>query len=169
MNEVPILQELLRDKEWVEKNLEEDVTKFNKIEHTTKNFIDNSNSIIEFDDPTDANYYLDRYMKVLKIFYNHSKHKINTDKTALLVISKPKHKDIKEEIRIEDEVEEMKPKPQICMLGWHINERIKMDTNINIAIGIIHKIINNLQLIKNLMHLETRKMVATSMILSKMS
>ena len=86
----------------------------------TENFINNSNSVIEFKDPTDANFYLDRYMKVLQIFYNDSKLKINMDKTALLVISKPKHQAIKEEIRIEDELEVVKPKAQLQILGWNL-------------------------------------------------
>ena len=104
-NEVPLLHELLKDEEWINKNLEEDVTKIDDIEHTTDNFIDDSNSVIEFNDPTDANFYLDRFLKVLKIYYNDNKLQINTDKTSLLVISKQKHNHIKEEIRIEDDTE----------------------------------------------------------------
>ena len=52
-NEVPKLHELLADEEWVERNLNEEVTKFKEINHVTANFIDDSNSVNEFEDPTE--------------------------------------------------------------------------------------------------------------------
>ena len=53
--------------------LKETVTKFSKTEHTAANFIDDSKLVIEFDDPTDTNFYIERYKKVRKIIYNDSK------------------------------------------------------------------------------------------------
>ena len=94
---------MLEDDEWVKENLKENIIKFFKIEHNTANFIDDSNSVIKFEDPSEATTYIDRFLKVLKIYYNNQTLKVNADITSLLVIAKPKHQDYKEEIRIEDE------------------------------------------------------------------
>ena len=57
----------------------------------------------------------------IQIFYSDSKLKITTDKTFLLVLYKPKHKEIKEEIKIENDDETFYPKQHIIILEWIIN------------------------------------------------
>ena len=56
--------------EWTTKNLKEDITKYNDIEHNTINFVDDSNSVVAFSDPDEINHYLDRFFRVLKIYFN---------------------------------------------------------------------------------------------------
>ena len=36
----------------------EEITNYNEIDHTNVNFVDDSNSVVTFHDPTDANHYL---------------------------------------------------------------------------------------------------------------
>ena len=81
-------------------NPNEEKTEFKEVEHNTVNFIDDSNSNIPFSDPTEATFYIERFFKILRIYYNNSKLKINADKTSFLVLWNPKHKEIKEEIII---------------------------------------------------------------------
>ena len=84
-------------------------------------------------------------------------------------MSKGKHKRIKEEIRIEDEIETVYPKPQIRILGWIINERMRLDSNLNLTIGVIHSILNNLKPIEKYITKEKKVKIATSHIISKIS
>ena len=105
----------------------ENVTDYNEMNHIMANFINDSNSVIEFEDPMEANYYIDIFFKLLKIYYNYSKLKMNADKTSLIVIAKPKHDDVKEEIRIVGTLEAIRPKQQIKILRWTVHECLKMD------------------------------------------
>ena len=42
-------------------------------------------------------------MKILHTYFNDSNLELNTDKTAFLVIAKPMHQAVKDEMRIEDD------------------------------------------------------------------
>ena len=87
--EVPILFKLLYNQEWIQRNFEEDVKIYKDLDHETINFIDDSNLVISFGDPSEASEYLDRYCKILKRYYTDMKLQLNPDKTTLLVFSKP--------------------------------------------------------------------------------
>ena len=163
-NEVPAIHKLIEDTEWTEKNLEETGTKFTDNEHNTVNFIDDSNSMISFADPTEANKYIERFFSILKIYYNDMKLKMNSDKTSLLIISKPNLDKYKN-----DEEEVIKPKPQIKLLGWTMNERSKQDSNLNIVIGSITRILINLKPIEKYMNVKARTTVASNKMMSRLS
>ena len=60
--------------------------------------MDDSNSIISFKDPTEANHILDRYFRVLKYFYRQNKLMLNPEKMNVLVVAKPAIKAEAEEI-----------------------------------------------------------------------
>ena len=112
--------------------------------------------------------YIDRFFKILKTYYNDQKQKINTDKTLLLVLAKPKHQDFKDEIRRKEETETVHQKQQIRVLGWVVNEQVRMDTHINTLTGSIHATISNLKPIEKYMDIRTKKMLASSHMISKL-
>ena len=76
-NKILLLHKLLKDEEWEEENLQEPIIAFKEIDHNTANYIDDSNSIIKFEDLKEANNYLDKFFRVLKVYYYDSKLKIN--------------------------------------------------------------------------------------------
>ena len=78
--EVSKLQELMEDEEWLESKRKVKKEKYKEVEHTVVNFVDDSNSVISFADPTEANMYLDRYFKILGYFYKQNKLVINPEK-----------------------------------------------------------------------------------------
>ena len=118
VNEIPIIHKLLENKEMMNIMMDEDPTKTSKIEHEVQQFIDDSNSTITFDDPTDAKEYLNKYFQLLKIFYNASKLQLNDDKTNLMVINSPALEVTAKTIILETEKETVKEKNHLKILGW---------------------------------------------------
>ena len=57
------------------------------------NFVDDSNSVISAKPSEDLEEYVNSYFKLLEIYYNSQKLKINTDKTQILVCAMPRFLD----------------------------------------------------------------------------
>ena len=79
-NEVPILDNLLDNQEFIKKNLDMDKIDRKDIKQETVNFVDDSNTVIQFKDPNKANELIDIFFKVLRLYYNTMKLKLNIDK-----------------------------------------------------------------------------------------
>ena len=92
-NEVPVLQELIKDKEWLEEKLKLDYIEYTNVEHTTTNFVDDANSMISFEEESEANHYVNRYFKILQHYYDLNKLKLNLEKTSILVVAKKTKRD----------------------------------------------------------------------------
>ena len=88
-NEVPLLQNIMKNREICE---EIGVPFYEELptEHIVVNFVDDSNSIISAKRGEDLEEYVNNYFKLLEIYYNSQKLKINTDKTQILVCSMPR-------------------------------------------------------------------------------
>ena len=167
-NEVPALQNLMKNNEWMRKNMKKEPKEFKDLEHTTVNFIDDSNSVISFGDANEAEEYVQTYFEVLKIYYNDMKLKLNPEKTTLMVISRPNQKRIKENIKIVEEDEEIRPDPQIKILGWYSNERLDQETNINMTINTINSMLNKLKPVEKVLTTKTRIMISRSLMISRL-
>ena len=168
-NEIPRLHQLMKNKKWMKENLNQNVVEYTEVEHTTVNFVDDSNSIISFKDSTEMNYYLDRYMQVLKTYYNQMKLKINSEKTNIMIVSRNQRKAETTDLRYEDEKEVVIPKAQIRILGWIMNQRMSMNSNATIAISEVSRMLHNLRNLKHLMSEKTRLIIANSFMKSKLS
>ena len=66
------------------------LVQFNNIIHKTINFVDDSTAIISFKDHSYMKTYLEAYFSLIYEFYSINRLKINSDKTCLLIINKPK-------------------------------------------------------------------------------
>ena len=111
-----------------------------KVDHTVVNFVDDSNSLMSFSDPTHANHYIDRYFLILKYFYNQNKLLLNPEKTNIMIIAKPAIKSEADDIRIVTEKEDVHPKKTIRILGWEMSAQLSMDQHQNKVIGKIKNI-----------------------------
>ena len=76
----------MKNKKWMKENMKQEVTAYTEVDHTTINFVDNSSSIVSLKESDQMNYYLDKYMEILKIYYNKMKFKIYSVKTTLMII-----------------------------------------------------------------------------------
>ena len=168
-NEIPRLHLLMKNQKWMRENLKLDVEKYTEVEHTTVNFVDDSNSIVTFKDSTEINYYIDKFMMILKTYYNQMKLKINSDKTCIMIVSRNQRKHETVDIRYEDEKEVVIPKAQVRILGWIMNQRMDMSTNASNVISEVNLMIHNLRNLKLLMSEKTRLMIANAFMKSKLS
>ena len=61
------------------------------IKHEVTNFLDDSNTIISAKDEEILKKYLEKYTKLMKIFYSTNFLKMNWSKTSIVVIPKKEH------------------------------------------------------------------------------
>ena len=103
------------------------------VDHCVVNFVDGSNSVITEDPGMDIEEYTNSYFKLLEIYYNSQKLKINTDKTQLLVCAMPRFiNQIKNMIiQTPDDTENVKSQEQIKILGYLFNGRGNIDNQMN--------------------------------------
>ena len=94
--------------------------------------MDDSNSVIIFEDIKDMKTYLNTYFLILKIFYNLNKLKINDKKTNLMMINNPKHKYTTKEITIQTDKDTIHPKEKFVVLGWTLNRRFDCSDHLNV-------------------------------------
>ena len=144
-NEVPLLHNLMKDKEWTVRNVGKEPESYDAIQHETISFIDDSNSIIMFDNPEDAQRYIEDFFQLLQIYYSDMRLALNTDKTTLMVVSRPNLSRYKHMIKLEDVKETIRPKAQIKMLGWLQNERMDQSTNLSASISAVNMILTKLK------------------------
>ena len=89
-NEVPFAHKLLLNPEHV--GLPKELKNEEKeISHNVHNFVDNSSSVISSNDDTKLINYLEKYTKLLKIFYSMNILKINQTKTIMMVVPNRKN------------------------------------------------------------------------------
>ena len=61
--------------------MQENVVEYNSAEHAIINSVDNSNSVINFNDADEINFILERYFKIQKKYYNLMKLNTRPDQT----------------------------------------------------------------------------------------
>ena len=168
-NEIPLIHELMNNKDWMNNHMKKEITKFTNVSHVTVNYIDDSNNVIGFEDSDEANYYLNEFFQVLKIVYNSNKLQLNSNKTGLLCIARNQKREKKEDIYLYDLPKNIKCKPQLKILGWFVNERLSYDSTINQNIGLVQKTINELQPITKFLNVKQKTMIANSHLVPKIS
>ena len=166
-NEVGKLHKLLEDKEWVEEQLKVRHEEYNA-EHTVVNFVDDSNSLISFGDPTHANHYLDRYFRILILYYRQNKLLLNPEKTNVMIVARPATKREADDIRIVTDTEEVKPKQTIKVLGWEMCENLTMDIHLNKVIGKVKNLMARAEEFKNYMTEKQRLRFANAYMVSSL-
>ena len=88
-NELPILHRLINSEIYY-KLVDNDSLRTNNVSHEVRNFVDDSTSILGFKDHSNIKIYLEKYYKLLQGYYNANKLKVNSDKTKLIIVNKPK-------------------------------------------------------------------------------
>ena len=157
-NEVPLLQNILKNKEVCE-TIGIEPQDDGSIDHVVVNFVDDSNSVISADPGTNLEEYTNSYFRLLEIYYNSQKLKINTDKTQILVCSMPRFIDeIKDlEIITPPNIENVKPKAQIKVLGFLINGRGNIDNQLNALGSVVGGLLHIANKYKKIMTKPARK------------
>ena len=149
----------------------EDKINTEKVEHETVNYVDDSNNCIIFEDPSEVDEYLDNFFKVLTAYYNLSKLKLNEDKTALMISSKPKHREEYKDVTIktnEDE-DDVKQQKQVKILGFLTNQRGNNDSQISKVISEVSHMFNIANKSRKYMNDRTRKAFINCHVMGKLN
>ena len=168
-NEVTVLHKLLEDEEFMEEQLKRPKMDNKNVEHDCTNFVDDSNSVVQFSNPEEANNYIKNYFDLLKLFYNTNELQINDDKTNLLAINKPNKKKQAEELELKTEKKLVKPQEQIKLLGWIVNKRMDLESNANEMIKQVSNMLHIGNGVAKYMSEKTRIKYAKSYMMSRVT
>ena len=167
-NEIPLLYKLLNNK-WYKTITGENIITFKNIQHLTVNFVDDSNSVISFNDQNQLKTYLESYYKLLHNFYNINKLKINPDKTNLLLIFKDKYKQSLKNFHFVAEKYKIYSKNTLKILGFYIQSDLKYDTEINKLVSTLHNRINTIRQVNSYTDFKTRLKFLNANVISKLN
>merc|ERR1712240_548772 len=68
--------------------------------HETINYVDDSTNIVTTNDSAKIQSYINDYYRLLETYYDINKLKINTDKSKILIIYRPGHKQMTDKIQL---------------------------------------------------------------------
>ena len=114
---------------------------------------------------------LNNYLRLMAEYYNVQKFKINEDKTALMINSKPRFRDEYKDIKIEtaENFDDVYQSEVITILGYKINKRGTMDTQIAKTVGECHSKLNLADKQRKYLCTATRARFVTSVIISRIN
>lgn len=89
INEVPLISKLMNTKLYILITNNSQMVSNNITDHTTIQYVDDSNNIITSENSKDIKEYINKYFKLLEGYYNLNKLKLNPDKSKLMIMCKP--------------------------------------------------------------------------------
>ena len=107
----------------------------NNIQHNIVQYIDDSTNIIACKDNNKLQIYINIYFKILEEFYNTNKLLINSDKTKLLIITKPGLRHITSTIKLQANKYLIEQSKKIKVLGIFISSKLDNIVTINSVIS----------------------------------
>ena len=112
---------------------------------------------------------MEKYYKLIEAHYTINKLKINADKTAFILISKPKHHQYLRDKLFMAGNYKIIPKQSIKVLGSYIDSDLKLNTEINKLCSILHNRINQIKKIIPVTDFNTRKSFLNSHVIGKLN
>ena len=166
-NEIPLLQKYMKmdqNNPFIIKN----VKKYNKIEHLTVNFVDDSTNVITFNDTNHIKSYLTDYYNIINDFYSANKLKINADKTKILINNIPKFNTLLKNFYFMANGYTIKPSNTIKILGVYLRNDLKIDTQIGRLCAELHNRLYQLKKLTKFTSFSTRNIFIKSYVIGKL-
>ena len=135
--------------------------------HDVTQYIDDSSSIIAFNDKHIVESYLKVYLLVLKNYYSMCKLKLNETKTVLLAVSQKKSD--KQSLKIEVQGEIIKSVNQIKMLGCISNTEGNSVSDLNRTLSICYNSLERIKKARKLIDNKTCGIFVKSYVMSRLS
>ena len=154
------------DKKWLEEYIIQNPKIYETVEHNTANYVDDSNTVLSFKIPEEAEGYLNLFFKVLEHYHKVMRLKLNPDKTNILMIGRP-NKDKFKDIKLKNETNVVKPKSQIKILGWLTNGRLSMDNQISSVLSTLNFRMNQISSLSKYMNEKARLKFANCHLISR--
>ena len=136
-NEIPLLSQLMINDQY--QLITGSKTKnFRDIEHLTVNYIDDSSSVISFPNCADIKTYITNYYNLLHHFYEINNLSVNSDKTKLLMMYRPKHQAALSSFSFNANGHTIKPIKVLKILGFYFRHDLKLDSQVGKICSELH-------------------------------
>ena len=164
----PVLQKAIHNNLY-KKITKQDPIKFKNTNHITINFVDDSTSIISFNEHNQIKNYLETYFNLLSCFYNSNNLKINSDKTKLLLIHPPKLNPTLCNFSFKANNYFIQRTKKLKILGTFLSDTLSLEYKINqIVSQITHKIFECSK-VKAYTNFKTRLQMMNALVISRIS
>ena len=167
-NELPLLNRHMHSN-WFNKITGQLKQTFKDVDHKTIIFVDDSSSIISFKNHSIMSQYLQSYFSLIYKFYNLNKLKINSDKTCLLIVNKPKLNQTLNNFSFKANQFTIKRSKHMKILGFYISENLSLDYEINNLTSSLHYRIQEISKIHRYTDFKTRLAFMNSIVISKLN
>ena len=135
----------------------------------TVNFVDDSTSVIAFNNTNIMKDYLTDYYNVLHEYYNANRLKLNPDKNKFIINCKPKFEKILKNFHFMAKNYKILPKKTIKILGIYIRSDLKLDTQVGKLCAELQNRIFNLKKLTKYTDFKTRLTFIKSYVIGKLS
>ena len=167
-NEIPLLHKLINT-EFYRDNVNKNNLRNKKITHETINFVDDSTNIIGFSEHNYIKIYIENYYKLLEVFYNANKLQINSDKTKLLIVNKPKLNKTLSNFSFRAGSDIIKADDSIKILGTIIQKNLQLDKEIGKLSSQLYNRINNIRKLTKFTSIGTRLKFLNGFVMGKLN
>ena len=165
--EVPELDKLMKDPEKYEELVGKPIPNYQEIEHSTTNYIDDSNSVICGPDEDLVTEYIQDYYDLLVRYYNLNRLKINGSKTAIMVMGPKYSKRRKIKFQLMTEGGELvHGVNRLKILGFQTNFHLDLTCQIKHTASVCSKTLLDLKPIISNGSLEQRRIILSSKCIS---
>ena len=100
INEVPLISKIINTNLYTLITNDSQIISNNIKDHTTIQYVDDSNNIITSDNSSHIQEYINKYFKLLEGYYNLNKLKLNPDKSKLMITCKPQMREGTSDIKL---------------------------------------------------------------------
>merc|ERR1712240_252021 len=149
-NEIPRLNRLMDNTNYNDITQTNMTNNYTKTRHDTINYVDDSTNIISDIDHDILQDYINDFYRLLEVYYDINKLKINADKSKILVICKPTHSTVK----------------FIKILGIYYTKTFDNTRNVNNIISKVNYRLNTLNNILSIAPYKTKIILCTSLLIS---
>ena len=165
-NEIPLLHKLVGSKIMPFMTNHGSNINTQNISHNIVQYVDDSTNIIACTNTHDLQNYINTYFNILEEFYNINKLLINSDKSKLLIITKPGQRHLSSNIKLQTTKYIINQSQKINILGIFITSGFTNLANINNTISKVNYRISVLRELFKYSTYRTKKILTNSIILS---
>ena len=165
-NEIPRLNRLMDTKHYFDMTKTKMTNNYTNTRHETINYVDDSTNIISDKDHTKIQDYINDFYKLLEVYYDVNKLKINADKSKIVVICKPLLRHVTDNIILKASGYQIVQSDFIKILGIYYTKTFDNTKNVNTIISKVTYRFNILQKILNIAPVKTRRILCTSLLIS---
>merc|ERR1712240_711896 len=165
-NEIPRLNRLIDNTNYNDITQTNMTNNYTKTRHDTINYVDDSTNITSNTDHDILQDYINDFYRLLEVYYDINKLKINSDKSKILVICKPTLRHMTDKIKLIASGHHILQSNFIKILGIYYTKTFDNTRNVNNIISKVNYRLNTLNNILSIAPYKTKVILCTSLLIS---